>query len=104
MNTTTTTTTTSITRFALGTAFAALCFGAAACGTGTTAAPASLEEAASQQQSRTSPRAAEQQDLAARERAERADAKRWARGHETSEHPHGSEARLGSNKFPDLLP
>jgi hypothetical protein len=91
MTTTITTTTTTITtRLALGAAFAALCFGAAACGDETTASPAaSLNQAGSQQQSRISPRAAEQQDLA-RQRAEEADAKRSARGHETTEHPPGS--------------
>jgi len=85
-----TTTTTTTARLAFGAALAALCFGAAACGTETAADPAaSAHQAAPQQQSRTSPRAAEQQDLA-RARAEAADARRWAQGHETREHPPGS--------------
>jgi hypothetical protein len=87
----TTATTPTTTRLALGAAFAALCFGAAACGSETTADPAaSLNQAGTQQQSRISPRAAEQQDLAARERAQRADARRWGRGHhQRAEHPPG---------------
>jgi hypothetical protein len=135
MNTTTTTTT----RLAVGTAIVALCLGAAACGAETAADPAtSIKQAGSQQQSRISPRAAEHQAeleaQAQRQRAEHADAKRWARGHETAEHPPGSfhadtqcrraghpthalvtctsatpskapGATLpGSRKFPDLLP
>jgi hypothetical protein len=131
-----TTTTTITTRLALAAAAAALCFGAAACGDETTTASpaASLNQAGPQQQSRTSPRAAEQQDLAERQRAERADAQRWARGHQTTEHPPGSfhadtqcrrqrrssnglinctstppsesptAPRPGSPRFPDLLP
>ena len=133
----TTTTFTSTTRLALGTAIAALCFGAAACGS-ETADPATSIKQTGAQQSRISPRAAEHQaeleEQAKRERSERADARRWARGHETAEHPPGSfhadtqckreghpthglirctstspseshgGARPGSYKFPDLLP
>ena len=89
MNTTTTTTISR--RFALGAAIAGLCLGAAACGT-TTADPAgSLNKASSQQQSRISPRAAEHQAeleaQAQRERAERADAERWAQGHKAGSRP-----------------
>ena len=134
----TTTTFTSTTRLALGTALAALCLGAAACGSQTADPAGSIKQAGSQQQSRISPRAAEHQAeleaQAQRERAERADASRWAHGHKTAEHPPGSfhadtqcrrdghpaqggitctsttpsethsAARPGANKFPDLLP
>jgi hypothetical protein len=91
----TTTTSTSTTRLALRTAIAALCFGAVACGAEQAADPAgSIGKAGSQQQSRISPRAAEHQAeleaQAQRERAEHADAERWARGHNTTEHPPGS--------------
>ena len=91
----TTTTLNSATRIALGTTIAALCFGAAACGSEQSANPAgSIKRAGSQQQSPVSPRAVEHQAeleaQAQRERAERADAKRWARGNETTEHPPGS--------------
>jgi cytosine/adenosine deaminase-related metal-dependent hydrolase len=63
MNTTTTLTTlTGTTRLALGAALAALCLGAAACGSEQAADPASsIGKAGSQQQSRISPRAAEHQ-------------------------------------------
>lgn len=134
----TTTTFTSSTRLALGTVIAALCFGAAACGSETTADPATSIKQAGSQQSRISPRVAEQRSAleaqAQRERAEAADAKRWARGHKSAEHPPGSfhadtqcrreghpthglirctstspsetqgGARPGSYKFADLLP
>ncbi len=97
-----TTTLTSTTRVALGATFAALCLGAAACGSETTADPAGSIKQSSQQQHHGSPRAAELEgELEARtqrERAERADAKRWARGHESS------APSSGSQKFPDLLP
>ena len=90
----TTTTIPSTTRLALGTVVAARCFGAAACGSERAVAPASIGEAGSLQQSRTSPRAAEHQAeleaQAQRDRAERADAERWAHGHQTTEHPPGS--------------
>ena len=94
MNTTTTTTT--ITRrFAIGTAIAAFCFGAAACGAESADPAGSIEKAsAPQQQSRISPRAAEHkaelEAQAQRERAERADALRAAQGHTSAEHPPGS--------------
>jgi len=84
------------TRLALGTALAALGLGAAACGSEQAADPAgSISKAGSQQQqSRISPRAAEHQAeleaQAQRERAEHADAERWARGHKPAEHPPGS--------------
>jgi hypothetical protein len=86
---------TNTTRLALGTALAALCLGAAACGSEQAADPAgSISNAGSQQQSRISPRAAERQAeleaQAQRERAEHADAERWARGHKSAEHPPGS--------------
>ena len=132
----TTTTFTSTTRLALGTVIAALCFGAAACGSERTVSPAaSINPAGAQRQS---PRAAEHQAeleaQAQRERAESADARRWARGHRSAEHPPGSfhadtqcrreghpthglirctstspsethgGARPGSYKFADLLP
>jgi hypothetical protein len=121
----TTTTLTSTTRLALGTALAALCLGAAACGSETADPATSIKQAGSQQQSRISPRAAEHQAeleaQAQRERAERADAKRWARGHKqcrrdghptqgqitctsTERSETHSAARPGSYKFPDLLP
>ena len=60
MNTTTTTTAKINTRLALGTAIAALCFGAAACGSETSDDPTTPnKEAGSLQQSRMSPRAAQ---------------------------------------------
>ncbi len=89
----TTTISTSTTRLALGTAIAALCFGAAACGSERTVDPATSINPvdAPQQQSRISrEHQAELEAQAQRERAERADAKRWARGHKTVEHPPGS--------------
>ena len=107
MNTTTTTTAKINTRLALGTAIAALCFGAAACGSETSDDPTTPnKEAGSLQQSRMSPRAAEHgaelEAQAQRERAERADAKRWASGHETGSTRNATPR--GSQKYPDLLP
>jgi len=132
----TTTTITQTPRLACAATFAALCLGATACGTeGNGASPAaSINQAGGQQQSRISPRAAEHQAeleaAARRQRAEHADAERWARGHKTTEHPPGSShadtrcrrqghpaqrastcseqassaARPGAFKFAELLP
>ena len=118
------TTTTSLrTRFALGTASAGLCLGAAACGT-TTVDPAGSVNQQSQSSPRTNQHQSELDALEAKERA------RVARGDKTAEHPPGSfhadtycrrvgnlayklicsspeptqsSARPGSYKYPDLI-
>ncbi|HCB05411.1 MAG TPA: hypothetical protein PLZ93_13875 [Nocardioides sp.] len=78
------------------TTFAALALAATACGTeagsaDASAKAASVSQAAPQQETRISPRTAERQaELQAQIRkllALEADAKRWARGHDTGEIP-----------------
>ncbi len=126
----TTTTITQTTRLACAATFAVLCLGATACGTeGNGASPAaSIHQAGGQKESRISPRAAEHQaelekqsrisprvvehqakldEQARKLAAERADAKRWARGQESTTQPPTpapTAARAGSYKFPGLLP
>ena len=127
------------TRAGLAATFAALTLAATACGTedGTANPAASIKQSAPQKESRISPRAAERQaelqEQARKLQAERAEAKRWAQGQDTAEHPPGSfhadtqcrpeghptqrgtdcgaapqqaptAARPGSYKFPDMLP
>ena len=123
-------------RAGLAATFAALALAATACGTedGTPDPATSIKQAAPQKESRTSPRAAERQaelqEQARKLQAERAEAKRWAQGQDTAEHPPGSfhadtqcrrqghpkqrastcseqassAARPGAFKFAELLP
>ena len=106
--------TTTTTRLALAAAMAALCLGAAACGTETATPSASIGQPGGQEKSRTSPRAAEQQaELLAQIRnllrAEQADGlcrrlRRAEHGSTTCATTPPAEAlRSGARKFPGHL-
>jgi hypothetical protein len=108
-----TTTTTTTTRLAFAAALAALCLGAAACGTETATPAASISQPGGQEKSRTSPRAAEQQaELLAqirKLRAQQADARcrrlrRAEHGSTTCASAPTAEApRSGARKLPGHL-
>ncbi len=104
---------TTTTRLALAAAMAALCLGAAACGTETATPAASISQPGGQEKSRTSPRAAEQQaELLAQIRKLRAEqANGQCRRLRRAEHgastcataPPAEAPRSGARKFPGHL-